>query len=42
MEVWQLENEAEVNKFRAEVGLKLLESLTWENAETREYKPNDS
>ena len=41
MEVWQLEDEVEVNKFRAEVGLQPLESLTWENAETRENKPSD-
>ncbi len=41
MEVWQLEDKAKVNKFRAEVGLKPLESLTWENAETRENKPKD-
>jgi len=41
MEVWQLEDEAKVNKFRAEAGLKPLESLTWENAETRENKPLD-
>jgi len=41
MEVWQLEDEAKVNDFRAEAGLKPLESLTWENAETRENKPKD-
>ena len=41
MEVWQLEDKAKVNEFRAEVGLKPLESLTWENAETRENKPKD-
>jgi len=41
MEVWQLEDEAKVNKFRSEVGLQPLESLKWENAETRENKPSD-
>lgn len=41
IEVWQLEDEAKVNKFRAEAGLKPLESLTWDNAETRENKPKD-
>ena len=41
MEVWKLEDEKKVNEYRAEVGLKPLESLTWENDETRENKPKD-
>jgi len=41
MEVWTLEDEAKVNDFRAEVGLKPLESLTGDNEETREQKPKD-
>ncbi|HSK74206.1 MAG TPA: DUF6624 domain-containing protein [Pyrinomonadaceae bacterium] len=39
MQVWTLENEERVNEYRAEVGLKPLESLVWENEETRENKP---
>ena len=41
MEVWTLEDKERVNEYRAEVGLKPLESLTWENEETRENKPKD-
>lgn len=41
MEVWTLEDKEKVNDFRVQVGLKPLESLTWENAETRESKPKD-
>lgn len=41
MEVWTLENAEKVNEYRAEVGLKPLSSLTWENEETRENKPAD-
>lgn len=41
MQVWMLENEEKVNEFRAEVGLKPLESLVWETDETRENKPKD-
>jgi len=41
MEVWTLEDEEKVNDFRHAVGLKPLESLTWENEETRENKPLD-
>jgi len=41
MEIWMLEDEEKVNDFRAAVGLKPLESLTWENEDTRENKPND-
>jgi len=41
MEVWKLENAEKVNEHRAEVRLEPLENLTWENAETRENKPND-
>jgi len=41
MEVWTLEDEEKVNDFRAAVGLKALEVLTWENEETRDNKPKD-
>ncbi len=41
MQVWVLEDEEKVNEYRAEVGLPPLESLTWENEETRENKPKD-
>ena len=41
MEVWTLEDAEKVNEHRAAVGLQLLENLTWENAETRENKPQD-
>ena len=41
MQVWTLENEEKVNEYRAEVGLKPLESLIWENEETKENKPAD-
>lgn len=41
MEVWKLEDAEQVNEYRAAVGLPLLESLTWENKETRENKPKD-
>jgi hypothetical protein len=41
MQVWWLEDEERVNDFRAQVGLPLLNSLTWENEETRENKPKD-
>lgn len=41
MEVWTLEEENKVNEYRGAVGLKPLESLTWENVETRENKPKD-
>ncbi len=34
MEVWRLENAEKINEYRAEVGLKPLEKLIWENAET--------
>jgi len=39
MEVWTLEDEEKVNEHRAAVGLQPLESLTWENEETRENQP---
>lgn len=38
MEVWTLENEELVNEFRAEVNLKPLKSLIWENVETSEIE----
>jgi len=41
MEVWKLEDKEKVNEHRAVVGLKPLESLMWENEETRENKPKD-
>jgi hypothetical protein len=41
MQVWTLEDEEKVNEYRAEVGLKPLESLTWENEEASENKPED-
>lgn len=41
MQVWMLENEEKVNEYRAEVGLKHLKKLIWENKETRENKPED-
>jgi len=41
MEVWRLEDAEKVNEYRRAVGLQPLESLTWENAETRENQPND-
>ena len=41
MQVWTLENEEKVNEYRAEVGLKPLESLVWETGETKENKPED-
>jgi hypothetical protein len=41
MEVWTLENAEKVNDYRRAVGLDPLESLTWENEETRENKPKD-
>jgi len=41
MEVWKLEDESKVNEYRAAVGLKPLESLIWENDETRENQPKD-
>lgn len=41
MEVWTLEDEGKVNDYRRAVGLEPLDSLTWENAETRENKPKD-
>ncbi len=41
MQVWMLENEEKVNEYRAEVGLKPLENLIWENEETEENKPED-
>ena len=41
MQVWTLENEGKVNEYRAQVGLKPLESLVWENEETKENKPED-
>jgi hypothetical protein len=41
MEVWTLEDAEKVNEYRAAVRLKPLESLIWENEETRENKPKD-
>lgn len=41
MQVWTLEDEAKVNDFRAQAGLKPLESLIWENDETAENAPKD-
>lgn len=41
MEIWTLEDENKVNEYRGAVGLKPLESLFWENEETRENKPKD-
>lgn len=41
MEVWTLEDSEKVNEHRRAVGLEPLESMTWENAETRENKPKD-
>ena len=41
MQVYKLENEDKVNEYRAEIGLKPLENLIWENKETTENKPKD-
>lgn len=41
MQVWTLENAKKVNEYRAEAGLKPLENLIWENAETNENAPKD-
>ena len=41
MGVWTLEDAGKVNDYRRAVGLEPLESLTWENEETRENKPKD-
>jgi hypothetical protein len=41
MQVWTLENEEKVNEYRAEIGLKPLERLIWENEETEANKPED-
>lgn len=41
MEVRTLEDAGKVNEYRAEVGLEPLESLTWENEETRANRPAD-
>lgn len=41
MQVWMLEDAAKVNDYRAEIGLKPLESLIWESAETNENAPID-
>ncbi len=41
MQVWTLENADKVNEYRAEIGLKPLEKLVWENAETRENMPRN-
>jgi hypothetical protein len=41
MQVWTLEDAAKVNDFRAQVGLQPLDTLTWENEETRENKPKN-
>ena len=41
MQVGPLEDESRVNEFRAAVGLAPLESLIWENEETRENAPKD-
>jgi hypothetical protein len=41
MEVWKLEDAGKVNEYRARVGLKPLESLTWKNKDARENKPVD-
>jgi hypothetical protein len=41
MQVYKLENPEMVNEYRAEVGLKPLENLVWENKETRENAPQD-
>lgn len=41
MQVWVLEDEAKVNDYRRQVGLKPLESLTWENQESEENQPQD-
>jgi hypothetical protein len=41
MQVCRLENELKVNDYRAEVGLKPLESLIWESEETHENAPFD-
>lgn len=41
MQIWTLEDEERVNEFRADVGLSPLESLIWENEETRDNKPKD-
>jgi len=41
MEVWTLEDKEKVNDYRVEVGLPPLGSSTWENAETRENKPQN-
>lgn len=41
MAVWTLEDEEKVNEYRGEVGLPPLESLVWENEETRGNMPKD-
>lgn len=41
MQVWRLEDASKLNDFRRRVGLEPLESLTWENQETRENQPED-
>ena len=41
MQIWMLEDAEKVNEYRAEVGLQPLESLIWENEETKENKPAD-
>lgn len=41
MQVWTVENAEKLNEFRAEVGLKPLENLTWETSETSENAPKD-
>lgn len=41
MEVFLLENAEKVNDYRAAVGLEPLTDFVWENAETRENKPED-
>ena len=41
MRVWTLEKAEKVNEFRAQVGLKPLAGLIWENAETSENTPKD-
>ena len=41
MQVRTLEDAAKVNDYRAQVGLQPLDTLTWENEETRENKPKD-
>lgn len=41
MQVWRLEDVKKVNEYRAQVGLKPLEFLVWENEETKENRPID-